>query len=65
MEPERNSTYVYVQAHFFYTYKPVYSLEPSLFVRASYMTHYLEALTQFINNFEPRANFQITLTDPR
>jgi len=29
------------------------------------MTHYLGALTQFIKNFEPRANFQITLTDPR
>jgi len=35
------------------------------FPRASYMTHYLGALTQFLNNFEPRANFQITLTDPR
>jgi len=29
------------------------------------MTHYLGALTQFINNFEARDNFQITLTDPR
>jgi len=27
------------------------------------MTYYLGTLTQFINNFEPRANFQITLPD--
>jgi len=28
------------------------------------MTQYLGALNQFINNFEPKANFQIALTDP-
>jgi len=32
-------------------------------MRASYVTHYLGVFTQYINNFEPRANFQITPTD--
>jgi len=29
----------------------------------SYMTHYLGELSQFIKNFEIKANFEITLTD--
>jgi len=32
---------------------------------ASYITSNLGVLTQFINHFELRANFRITLTDPR